>query len=129
MDMGKDFWRRSGALGADFDAASRDRLAGFFQDGDNVEGGAAPQSQQEHFHRADTLITSAIFRWTVHDNGMTAARFPHELNPINPFNNCFHLVAFQGDKMTNDYISVRHGGRHCLHYGNEGILLSVGEPQ
>lgn len=47
-----------------------DRLASLAQDVDDVEGGAAAQPQQQHFHRAHAEVLAAGFGCAVHDDAV-----------------------------------------------------------
>ena len=71
-----------GALGTELDFAAGDVLAAFFQDDDNIIGGAAAGSGQHRFHRPRTEVVAAAFRGAVHHKSMAAAGFGDKAHAI-----------------------------------------------
>ena len=61
VDLGEDLGVGIGARGIDVGDAVGDLLAALPQDVDDVEGGAAAQAQQQHFHRAHAEVFAAGF--------------------------------------------------------------------
>ncbi|MNU84730.1 hypothetical protein D3C71_744570 [compost metagenome] len=90
VDLGEHLWIFGRALGFEEGFAALDRLTGLLEDADHVEIAATANTQQEHFHRTDTQVTTAGIGRTVHDHDMTAAGFAEEHGFASPLDACLH---------------------------------------
>ena len=81
-----------GAGGIEVGDAVGDLLAAFAQDHDDVEGGAAAQPQQQHFHRAHAEVLAAGLGGAVHDDAVAGFALADETDAFDEFDTGFHGV-------------------------------------
>ena len=71
--MGIDLGVFRGPLALERNVEARHLLAHALEDHHDVEGGAAAEAKQQHFHGADADVAATGIRRTIHHHGMARA--------------------------------------------------------